>query len=49
MEDAVGLLVGSLTPAQKRQAQDHIASGELRFMVGTQALIKRRLICITWN
>ena len=40
LDHTVGLLVGSLKPTQKTQAQAHIASGELRFMVGTQALIQ---------
>ncbi len=36
----VGLLVGGMTAAQKRSAREHIASGDIRFIVGTQALIQ---------
>lgn len=36
----VGLLVGALSKAQKEQARASIASGDIRFMVGTQALIQ---------
>jgi len=38
--DQVGLLVGGLKPAQKKQAQERIASGQIRFMIGTHALIQ---------
>lgn len=38
--DKVGLLVGSLTQAQKKQARDHVNEGKLQFIVGTQALIQ---------
>ena len=41
--DTVALLVGGLKPAQKRAAQERIASGEVRFMVGTQALIQEKV------
>jgi ATP-dependent DNA helicase RecG len=36
----VGLLVGGMTAAQKKAAHAHIASGDIRFIVGTQALIQ---------
>jgi ATP-dependent DNA helicase RecG len=42
-EAQVGLLVGGLKPAQKLEAQKRIASGEIRFMVGTQALIQEKV------
>lgn len=38
--DKVGLLVGGMTAAQKHLARNHIAKGDIRFMVGTQALIQ---------
>ncbi|MDB5181757.1 MAG: recG [Candidatus Saccharibacteria bacterium] len=39
----VGLLVGGMTAAQKKRAHAHIASGDIRFMVGTQALIQDKV------
>ena len=36
----VGLLVGGLKPDQKRRAQESIARGDIKLMVGTQALIQ---------
>lgn len=36
----VGLLVGGMTAAQKKLAREHIVKGDIRFMVGTQALIQ---------
>lgn len=41
--EQVGLLVGSLPAAQKKQAQAAIASGQTRFMIGTQALIQEKV------
>jgi ATP-dependent DNA helicase RecG len=41
--DQVGLLVGSLKPAQKALAQKHIADGTIRLMIGTQALIQEKV------
>ena len=38
--DQVGLLVGSLTAAQKKLVRQHIADGDVRLMVGTSALIQ---------
>lgn len=38
--DQVGLLVGGMTASQKKAAREHIASGDIRLMVGTQALIQ---------
>lgn len=35
----VGLLVGSMTPAQKKQMRQRLESGELQFVVGTHALL----------
>jgi ATP-dependent DNA helicase RecG len=39
----VGLLVGSLTAEQKALAHRRIASGDIRLMVGTQALIQEKV------
>lgn len=41
--DQVGLLVGSLSAAQKKRAHAAIASGQIRFMVGTNALIQEKV------
>jgi ATP-dependent DNA helicase RecG len=41
--DRVGLLVGGLSAAQKKSAHEHIAAGDIRFMVGTQALIQDKV------
>lgn len=41
--DQVSLLVGSLKPAQKAQAHKKIASGEVRFIIGTHALIAEKV------
>lgn len=38
--DKVGLLVGSMKPAQKKAAQAAIKAGQLQFIVGTHALIQ---------
>jgi len=38
--DKIGLLVGGMKTAQKQAARDHIASGDIRFIVGTHALIQ---------
>ena len=35
----VGLLVGSMTPARKKQVRQRLESGELQFVVGTHALL----------
>jgi len=43
LADKVGLLVGGLKPAQKKEAQKRIASGDIRFMVGTNALIQEKV------
>ncbi len=43
LEKHVGLLVGGLSAAQKKQAQAKIASGEISFMVGTNALIQEKV------
>jgi ATP-dependent DNA helicase RecG len=39
----VGLLVGSLSPAQKKAAHKRIADGSVGFMVGTHALIQEKV------
>lgn len=38
--DTIGLLVGSLKPAQKTALRQRIKAGDCRFVVGTQALIQ---------
>lgn len=43
MSDEMTLLVGALTPAQKKKAHDVIASGQARFVVGTNALIQEKV------
>ena len=43
MEPIVGLLVGSLTAAQKNKAHEAIASGQIQFIIGTQALIQEKV------
>jgi len=42
-ENQVGLLVGSLTQAQKKKAHESIKTGDIRFMVGTHALIAEKV------
>jgi ATP-dependent DNA helicase RecG len=39
----VGLLVGGMTAAQKKSAHEHIKKGDIRFMVGTNALIQDKV------
>ena len=39
----VGLLIGGLKPKGKQLARDKIASGDIRFIVGTHALISERV------
>ncbi|CAN5336946.1 ATP-dependent DNA helicase RecG [soil metagenome] len=41
--DKVGLLVGSLAPAQKMQAHAAVKSGALQFIIGTHALIQDKV------
>ncbi|HVS58936.1 MAG TPA: ATP-dependent DNA helicase RecG [Candidatus Saccharimonadales bacterium] len=41
--DSVGLLVGSMKPAQKKRAHEAITAGKIRLMVGTQALIQEKV------
>jgi ATP-dependent DNA helicase RecG len=41
--DSVGLLVGSMSAAQKAKARDAIKSGRTKFMVGTHALIQEQV------
>lgn len=42
-QDQVGLLVGSLKPADKANVQKRIASGDIRFIIGTHALIQEKV------
>lgn len=42
-ESSVGLLVGSLKPAQKRIAHARIESGDIGLIVGTQALLQDKV------
>jgi ATP-dependent DNA helicase RecG len=39
----VGLLVGSLSAAQKKMAQARVADGSVRLLVGTQALLQEKV------
>jgi len=41
--DQVGLLVGGLSAAQKASAHKHIANGDIRFIIGTHALIQEKV------
>lgn len=41
--EVVSLLVGSLKPAQKKIAHERIASGHIKFIIGTQALIQDKV------
>lgn len=41
--DHVGLLIGGLSPAQKKLAQEKIASGDISLMIGTHALISEKV------
>ena len=41
--DQVGLLIGGLRPQQKKTAQERIAKGDVRLMVGTHALIAEKV------
>jgi ATP-dependent DNA helicase RecG len=41
--DAIGLLVGSMKPAQKAIAHQRIMSGDVGFIVGTQALLQDKV------
>ncbi len=41
--DQVSLLIGSLKPAQKKTAQERIKKGDVRFMIGTHALIVEKV------
>ena len=41
--DKVGLLVGSLSAAQKEKAREAIRSGQIQFIVGTHALIQEQV------
>ncbi len=43
MADKVSLLVGSLNTAQKKAAYEKITSGDLQFLIGTQALIQNKV------
>ncbi len=43
MSRRVGLLVGGLTPAQKKLAQEKIKKGEIKFMIGTHALLQQKV------
>jgi ATP-dependent DNA helicase RecG len=41
--DSVGLLIGSLKPKQKEHAREKIASGDIKFIIGTHALIAEQV------
>ncbi len=40
----VGLLIGGLTAAQKKLAHQHIASGDVQFVIGTHALFSDKVV-----
>jgi ATP-dependent DNA helicase RecG len=39
----VALLIGDITPARKRELQQHIANGEIDIIIGTHALIQKEV------
>jgi ATP-dependent DNA helicase RecG len=43
MENSVSLLIGGLKPAQKKEAQAKVKSGDIRFIIGTHALIQEKV------
>ncbi|TXG76228.1 ATP-dependent DNA helicase RecG [Patescibacteria group bacterium] len=43
LEHQVGLLVGGMTPAQKRAVHQVIKAGDVRFIIGTHALIQDKV------
>lgn len=43
MQSIVGLLIGGLSPSQKKLAQTNIKSGAIKFMIGTHALIQQKI------
>ncbi|MBA3758597.1 ATP-dependent DNA helicase RecG [Candidatus Saccharibacteria bacterium] len=43
MQNSVSLLIGGLKPAQKKEAQAKIKTGEIKFIVGTHALIAEKV------
>jgi ATP-dependent DNA helicase RecG len=43
MHDKVALLVGGMKTKEKNRAYEHIASGEVQFIVGTHALIQEKV------
>lgn len=43
LESQLALLVGALSTAQKKKAQEAIAAGQARFIVGTNALIQEKV------
>lgn len=42
-EDQVGLLVGSMSAAQKKRAHSDLKSGRIHFIIGTHALIQEKV------
>lgn len=42
-ENEVGLLIGGLKPKQKQEVQDRLASGDIKLIVGTHALISEKV------
>jgi len=43
MSKEISLLVGGLKPQQKKQAQEKISRGDIRFIIGTHALIQEKV------
>ena len=44
MERQVGLLVGGLKPAQKKEVQQRLKNGDVRFIIGTHALFTEKVV-----
>ncbi len=43
LHTGIGLLVGGLNSVQKRQAQQNVATGRVKFLIGTHALIQEKV------
>jgi ATP-dependent DNA helicase RecG len=43
MHKEVALLVGSLKPAEKERVYQHVANGDVKFLIGTHALIQEKV------
>lgn len=43
LSEKIGLLVGGMKPAQKKEAQNRLKSGEIQFAIGTHALFTEKV------